>query len=40
MRGCLHRAGCVDQDNLDVVPAGFNKGAEYHAADPAKAADG
>ena len=26
--------------HLDVVPPGFNEGAQYHAADPAKAADG
>ena len=40
MRRCLDRAGCVDQNNLDIFPSvTFHKGAKNHAPDAAKAAD-
>jgi hypothetical protein len=39
MGRCLDRARGVDQNNLDIFPLCFHKGAKNHAPDAAKAAD-
>jgi hypothetical protein len=39
MGRCLDRARGVNQNNLDIFPLCFHKGAKNHAPDAAKAAD-